>query len=380
MRILHIIPNLKKGGAERLSLDICAALTIRPGCEVRLICLHDMLQYNAAEAGVELKVVPASIQLSPVRGNKLNIAALQQEVENFKPDIIHTHLFEAEIVSRSIDYPAAKWFSHCHDNMHQLETFELATLFSKKKLANFYERSYLLKGYRQNGGNNFIAISRDAQKYFKRVLPDDLRKITLLSNAVQTSKFKRPEGYTPKRIADLELVTVGSLVDKKNQAFLLDVVKKLTQKKYNLHLHVLGDGPNRKMLEEKTEALKITGQVTFHGNVSNVQEFLWNSDIYVHSATYEPFGLVLVEAMAAGLPVVSLDGRGNRDIIRHQKNGYIFEQPNVSDFADKVALLFHDKFMYKQIQAAGFETAAQLDIVHYANKLLELYEIALKGK
>jgi glycosyltransferase involved in cell wall biosynthesis len=379
MRILHIIPNLRKGGAERLALDICASLSTRPGMQVRLISLHNLMQYDVAESGVDVKVIPASIRISPIRPNKLNVAALQQEVESFQPDIIHSHLFEAEVVSRSIDYPVAKWFSHCHDNMHQLETFYLPTLFDKKLLTEFYERIYLLRRYRKNGSNRFIAISRDVEKYFKRVLPDDLRNITLLSNAVHTAKFRRPEGYERKKIADLELVTVGSLVSKKNQTFLLDVVKKLQQKKYNVHLHVLGDGVNRKMLEAKTKSLRLTDYVTFHGNVTNVQQFLWNSDMYVHAATYEPFGLVLVEAMAAGLPVISLDGRGNRDIIKNHKNGFILEKQSVTDFADKIGLLFHDKFKYNQMQAAGFETAAKLDIVPYTDKLIELYEAALNS-
>ena len=229
-------------------------------------------------------------------------------------------------------------------------------------------------------GNRFVAISKDAQRYFSRVLPSDLRNVTLLHNAVDVKRFTKPVEYVSKRIADLELVTVGSLVDKKNQTFLLDVVKRLIKKNYKVHLHVLGNGKNRNQLEEKASALKIMDAVKFHGNVSNVEEFLWNSDVYVHAATYEPFGLVLVEAMAAGLPVVSLDGRGNRDIIQDQKNGYILHEPDVVDFANKVGLLFHDKFKYEQIKQAALETAKQFDIVSYTDKLLELYRKALKEK
>lgn len=366
-----------RGGAQRLLIDICMELNRRPNVEYLAVGLQDLNGYPEFTNLINYQVCPSSVKLSMFSKNSLHTQSLQTLIEEFKPDIIHTHLFNAEIVSRSCSYANAKWFSHCHDNMHQLDTFYLSTLFDKKLLTQFYERTYLLRRYRKNGGNRFIAISRDAEKYFKRVLPDDLKNVTLLSNAVDTAKFRKPEGYVRKRIADLELVTVGSLVNKKNQTFLLDVVKKLQQKKYNVHLHVLGDGVNRKMLEDKTKSLRLTDYVTFHGNVSNVQEYLWNSDLYVHSATYEPFGLVLVEAMAAGLPVISLDGRGNRDIIKNQKNGFILEKHSVTDFADKIGLLFHDKIKYKQMQAAGFETATKLDIVPYTDKLLELYQSAL---
>lgn len=379
MRIVHIIPTLKKGGAERLCMDICSEFQKRDVAEVMLLVLHNKLEYIVADT-VQPSIIPSTVELSVWRKNVLNVAGLEEAIFSFRPDIIHSHLFEAEIVSRSINYPKAKWFSHCHDNMWQLEKPNTATLFSKRKFTAYYERLYLLNRYRKNGGNRFIAISKDTQAYFNLVLPSDLRNVTLLHNAVNTSKFTRPAGYTPKRIADLELVTAGSLVAKKNQVFLLQVVKRLTKKNYKVHLHLLGDGPDRTMLEQKASSLRINDSVTFHGNVPNVEEFLWNSDIYVHAATYEPFGLVLVEAMAAGLPVVSLDGRGNRDIIQDQKNGYILSEPDVVDFANKVALLFHDKFKYEQIKQAAIETAKQFDIVNYTDKLLALYQKALKEK
>lgn len=365
--------------------DISIELAKR-GCVVKVISLHpphssfdqfpDRQEFlNKIE--VEVLLCPLSLEVM-LKGIKPK--GIQQAVENFKPDIVHSHLFEAEIVSRSIDYPKARWFSHCHDNMWQLESLNITTLFKKAKLTAFLERTYLMKRYRKNGGNRFIAISKDTQRYFNRVLPSDLRSVTLLSNAVNTKRFAKPATYEHKRMADLELVTVGSLADKKNQTFLLDVVKRLAKKHYKVHLHILGDGKNRQALEEKTMRLKIGDSVTFHGNVPNVEEFLWNSDIYVHAATYEPFGLVLVEAMAAGLPVVSLDGRGNRDIIQDQKNGYILSEPDVVDFANKVALLFHDKFKYEQMKQAAIETAKQFDIVNYTDKLLALYQKALKEK
>ena len=61
--------------------------------------------------------------------------------------------------------------------------------------------------------------------------------------------------------------------------------------------------------------------------------------IFIHPATYEPFGLVIIEAMAAGLPVISLDGKGNRDIIKHKVNGYIFQNQNAVKFGEALIKL-----------------------------------------
>lgn len=374
MRILHIIPNLRKGGAERIAMDICEELSAREGIEVKLVYLNNLAEYDTKNINYDLSFIPSSVRLSLTKPAQYNTQLLEKLIQEFQPDIIHSHLFEAEIVSRSITYPQAKWFSHCHDNMHQLETFSLSTLTNKKKLTEYYERRFLLKRYRSNGGNQFVAISKDALQYFERVLPSDLNNVKLLFNAVNSKRFTRPVDFNKQNTGVLQLVTVGSLVDKKNQTFLIDVVQELVARNTKVHLHILGDGPNRQKLHDKVTALGLTKDITLHGSVAKVEEYLWNSDIYVHGAYYEPFGLVLVEAMVAGLPVVSLDGKGNRDIITNDVNGYILTEQKSQVFADKILALANEIALYNRIQQAGLQTAKQFDIVSYVDKLLKLYK------
>jgi len=135
----------------------------------------------------------------------------------------------------------------------------------------------------------------------------------------------------------------------------------------------LGDGENRAMLEEKTTAYNLAGHVFFHGNVNNVEEWLWSSAISVHSATYEPFGLVLLEAMAAGLPVVTLDGRGNRDVMGQGRNGYLLLEQNPVAFATKIIELWRDKEKYSEISMYAQTYAQNFDIKQYVTRLLEIY-------
>ena len=112
-----------------------------------------------------------------------------------------------------------------------------------------------------------------------------------------------------------------------------------------------------------------------HGNVNNVEEYLWQSDIYVHSAYYEPLGLVLLEAMAAGLPVVTLDGRGNRDLIVQGKNGYMVYEQNAEQFADRILEIWNDQQKYMEMSAFAQEFARQYDIKEYVDKLMDIYNI-----
>ena len=95
--------------------------------------------------------------------------------------------------------------------------------------------------------------------------------------------------------------------------------------------------------------------------------------MYLHTANYEPFGLVILEAMAAGLPVISLDGKGNRDIITNEVNGYILSNPSPSDFVIKIQKVFSNKEQYDMFSENGKETAKKHDIKNYAHKLLNIY-------
>ena len=90
----------------------------------------------------------------------------------------------------------------------------------------------------------------------------------------------------------------------------------------------------------------------------------------MHTATYEPLGLVLLEAMAAGLPVISLDGGGNRDLMINGKNGYLIENQDPKEFVDRILEVFQNK----EISGFTAEFAKQFEIKTYCDKLLEIYQ------
>jgi glycosyltransferase involved in cell wall biosynthesis len=376
-KILHIIPNLKKGGAERLVTDIVRELDARLELEIRLVIFHDEIEYDIRDIKYLIYLIPSSIKLSLSKKSSYKINGLQSFIDDFSPDIIHTHLFEAEIVSRSCYYPKAKWFSHCHDNMRQFANFSIRTFIDKQKLVEYYEKRYLLRQYKNNTGTNFIAISNYTKKYFQNTISK--YPISLLHNAIDYNKFKKSEN-SQKQKKDLTITNTGSFVNKKNQAFILDIAQELKLKNIDFKIDLLGDGPNKSKLVVKSKQLGLENNLFFHGNVNNVEEFLWKSDIYLHTATYEPLGLVLLEAMAAGLPVITLDGKGNRDLIVEGKNGYMIFDQDPQLFADKIIEVWNDKPKYEEMSKYAQEYAKQYDINPYVEKLLALYQKAIDEK
>lgn len=371
MRILMVLPRLGKGGAEKLTCDIAIEMQQRPGVQVKVVSFDNQNEYPELTKQLDIRWIPSKVYLSPIRKNKYQIAGYQGFLNEFKPEVIHSHLFEAELISRSVNYSSAKYFTHCHDNMHQFAMLSAATFTNKSKLTEYYERSYLLNRYRKNGGNHFIAISKDVYNYFSKVLPADLRNITLLHNAINFTQYN--SANNARNIHEIKLINTGSFVPKKNQIFLVEILKELKQKGHNASLMLLGSGAEMQKVKDKVNKYGLGNQVTFAGNVEQVHYYLKDANVYVHSAYYEPFGLVLLEAMAAGLPVIALDGKGNRDLINDSVNGFFIAEQNAGLFADKILALTNNEAIYQKISKNAIEFARGFDIKNYVDRLLQLY-------
>jgi glycosyltransferase involved in cell wall biosynthesis len=383
LRILHIIPALSKGGAERLALDIVKQLNKQEKTHAQLVIFRNEIKYDISGIKEFISIIPSSVKLSLTKKWQVNVSELQDHINNFEPDVIHTHLFEAELVSRFCNYPKARWFSHVHDNLVQLNNWSWSTI-SKTIITNWYEKQMLFRQYKKNGGTHFIAISKHTESYIKTV--QSKYPVTLLHNAIDVKRFQKPadnnksntdSGSSPVEnqpsvpIAigtTLNLINIGSFVPKKNQTFLLDILLELRDRGVHANCIFLGDGPLRNEIQNRAKELGIIGHCNFLGNVENVEEYLWQSDVYVHTATYEPLGLVLIEAMASGLSVVTLDGGGNRDLIMNGQNGYLIKKQDPKEFASRIIEVSQNN----EIADFNSDYAKQFDIEFYCNKLLPL--------
>jgi glycosyltransferase involved in cell wall biosynthesis len=366
MKILHIIPNLKKGGAERLVLDICNELQKREGVIVKLITFKPDNEYEFLSENIDWEVVPAFVELSLVRKNIIQVELLQKAIEDFQPDIIHSHLYEADLVSRSCLFPNAKWFFHCHSN---LKVFKKNHKVLKNNIVYKFERNYLFNRFKENGGNNFIAISKNTFNYFKDKVKD--YSLSFLPNAIDYTRFYVLEEKKLNNI--LQLVNIGSLTKLKNQVFLIEVANYLKQLDIDFKLYILGEGVLRNILEEKIKKYSLQNNVILVGSINDVNIYLKECDIYLHSSTSESFGLTTIEAMAAGLPVVTLDAGGNKDLIVEGKNGFLLKTEDVKNFTDKILEIHQNPEKHQQMSNFAKDFAKQYDIVEYVDKLSQLY-------
>jgi len=373
LRVMHVIPSLSMGGAERLTIDICSSLAKRPDVEVCLVVLHDQISFQLP-LHFKTYQTNARVNLSVFKKNTKNLTHFQSIVSDFEPDVIHSHLFEAEILTRGFLNESILYVTHVHDNMIQLKKLPLKKFPTKEELTNYYERGWLLKKYKRIN-NQFITISSDTDRFIEKHLPRSLSKHRIqLLNAIDCTKF-HPKSIITSEFQQIKLVSIGSFVAKKNQLFLLDVVFILLNKKIDVHLTLVGDGDLRTAIEQRISELGIENHVILTGNIENVAEKLMVSNIYVHAATYEPFGLVILEAMASGLPVVCIDGKGNRDLMEHGRNGFLMEGLDPNEMVGFILKLQDDRTLYELLSRNAISFASQFDISNYTNRLLAFYRL-----
>lgn len=372
MKILHVIPDLLKGGAQRIVLDICQELS--KNHEIYLVCFTSENEYSFLGENVKIKIISTSVAPSILGKSVVVVKDLQDYINRIQPDVVHSHLFLSEIVLSYIDLPKhTKRFFHFHDNMPQMENLKLKSIFNKLKLTNFYEKRKVIKSYKKQKANA-ICISNDSNKYAISVLPKKLKKI-LLFNAIDLSRFVPSENNL---IHDgvFEISIVGRLVDIKNQQLAIETIYELNEKGHQVHLNIIGVGPNEHLLKKMVEEMKIQHAVTFHGIIDFPEKILSNSNAYMHTATYEPFGLVLIEAMACGLPVISTNGKGNKDLIIEGENGFLIDNFDAKLIALAIEKIILNEDLRNQMSIKARYFSEKFDIKEYCKKLILIYQNA----
>lgn len=367
MKILHIIPSLVKGGAERITLDIYQELLKYQDHEVRMVYFRKVNDYEYITKELNVEKINLSYQLSLKSKSKGNIAELQRIVDEFQPDVIHSHLFESEIMLSQLKDFKGKHFVHFHDNMRQFKKWN--GKFKKKHLTEWYERKKVLSSYNKKRVE-FIGISKDTLAYIHKNMPHHYKSHFLL-NAINLERFREPKGSHRKM---LKAVMIGSLVDKKNQELAIKTIKELHRLGYLFQLYLLGDGVNRTKLETLRDELGLTSSIHFEGNVDFPENYLHEATVYLHTATYEPFGLVLLEAMAAGVPIVCTDGKGNRDIIDNNVNGIIDSSFNPKVLAEHIIDLLSNQKKRDELVENAKIFCQKYGIKEYVKKLVEIYK------
>jgi glycosyltransferase involved in cell wall biosynthesis len=172
-------------------------------------------------------------------------------------------------------------------------------------------------------------------------------KIIVIPNAVSLDEFAHLR-LRPRQLYDraVPIGFIGRLDPIKRIPDLLKAVRLL---KDLVHLHIFGEGPQRPHLERCISEWDLSGRVTLHGAIAHPREALAQIELLVLPSAAEGFGLVLIEAMAAGVPVVATQVPGIRDVVQNERTGLLVPAASPGDLARAITRIIQDGALREQL-------------------------------
>jgi glycosyltransferase involved in cell wall biosynthesis len=172
------------------------------------------------------------------------------------------------------------------------------------------------------------------------------------------------------------IVYVGRLVGYKKVEQVLELVLRLRRLGLNVGADIVGDGPERVPLESLASKMGVTESVRFWGflkRYEDVARIVSSGTVFVNPSIFEGFGLTLLEAMAAGTPVVAYGLESYREYARDGVNCLLARPYDFEEFTDNVKRIIVDETVANGISRMGIETASQLGWAKMAQRMRDIY-------
>lgn len=351
MKILLVIPTLKQGGAESVMSQLANQWAIE-NYQVHLVLLVDVDQFYKLHPNITIHNLGfKNINIIQKIFSELKtVIKLRQIIISQKPNYVLSFMDKYNILTiiASRFIKTKNFISDRSNPRKKIST----SLYFLKKITYKYADGIIA----QTSLAKEIIYDSFKNKNIK-IIPNPLKQLSLY-----------PEIRREKII-----INVGRMVPEKGQKHLLDAFSNINDLTWKLV--ILGDGPLNASLVEQIKKLGIENRVVFPGVVRNVDKWLAKSSIFAFSSISEGFPNALIEAMSAGLPVVSFDcDAGPRDIIENSVNGFLVENRNVKQLTEVLNNLTSSPELRNKIGNNAKGISTQLNIETISKIYLEFFK------
>jgi UDP-glucose:(heptosyl)LPS alpha-1,3-glucosyltransferase len=305
---------------------------------------------------------------------KRNFDIIHGYVCAFSTDVITFHFCERE----GLRLEEANIIEMPHKSIWQ----KLKALDHKiyRRLAVFVER--LIFG--RNSSKARIVVSQSMKREFVRHYGDAAKDIIVIPNGIDLEMFN-PDNRLLYRDSTRQkhgisrnvpvLMLAGGDWERKGLRYIIEALSLVPRPDVNLLIVGSGD---EKYYGQLAELKQVRERIVFASRCDNLWEYYAASDVFVFPTIYEPFGLVILEAMASGLPVITSRVAGAADVIIDGVNGLLITDPgDINDLAAKIKLLLSNAELRKAIGERARETAEELSWDRVTQKTLEVYNTVL---
>ncbi len=316
MRVLHCVLSLDVGGLERIVLDL-ARMGKQNGTDVSILCLE---RFGTLEAEAKHHGIAVSCLHKPPGIHDETVRKAEDFLWQEKPDIVHAHQIGALwYVGRAAGLagvPAVLHTEHI-DNVAKAKGW-----WKKLKCRTLWNRA-------AQYADRFCCVSADIARSVGRWRTVPRRKIDVVLNGIDAELFSdRSAAGSLKNELGIPvgvkvIGNVARLNEEKRHDLLLRGFARLRERMADVHLLIVGDGPERARLIDLARRLGISNATTFAGYQSRRERYLQIMDVFALTSRMEGLPLALLEAWAAGVPIVCTAVGGVPDVVKHGENGLL---------------------------------------------------------
>jgi len=372
LNILHVVPKLSTWGG--IGNQLLLVLKHYPRSEFSpIVCsLRDkgVIGQEIENLGIEVVCLNRDFN----RGFLWTVVKeLQSLIKQRNIQIIRTHEYRANL----------------HGRLAALLSRVPCIVASVHNVYNIRDKKLnrrILNKYLGNYTDKVVAVSEAVKKEILRYDRVTEEKIAVIYNGVDSKRFTsmntrsiRSEFHIAPSVPIVG--TVGRFFPQKGQKYLLDAIAKLKNKLPHIVVLMIGDGPLRNELENHAKNLGIQNNVIFTGIRRDIPALLSAMDVFVFPSLWEGFGNALIEAMAAGKPIIATGIPTVKEIMNSEKLGIIVPPANSEALAESLKSLLFNKTFAQQLGESAKERAfSSFTIDNTVQRYITLYKSILEKK
>lgn len=361
MKLLYITNGITgSGGLERVLSVKASVLAEQNGYEVHILALNEP-ETQPAFFEFSKKIVRHNVQAG---GNPLNYIAqykkgVQNAVDRIKPDVVSVcddglkGFFIPKILGKKTPV------------VYERHVSKMISLAEKEGLGKkMAEIQFTLMDRLASNFDAFVVLTEGNRNEWKH-----LKNLVVIPNPLPFY----PEASAP--LTSKKVIGVGKYSHQKGFDLLLEAWARLPHHLKDWELHLYGKQDQLRQLTEQAKRLGVLSQIKFHGPDKNIEQRFLESSIFVLSSRYEGFGMVIIEAMACGVPVVSFDcPYGPADIITDGVDGIIVNSFDTNEFAQNLSDVMDNKDYRLSLGINAKKNAMKYEKENIVNLWVNLFE------
>ena len=297
IRVAIVLEDFSIGGAQRVVSELIQNLN-QKDVKLLVLCLKERDATDLAEEAEKT----AEVRYLAIKGKNLlkNYLRVSNELKAFKPDVVHAHL-------------VGQLYSVPWGLLHKVPV--IITAHTKPEKAFIKKIEWLISYGVKHKKVWIVAVSEENLYLVNKFFEGSEQQCLCINNGINTQKCYRVEHNL------FTFINVARQDENKNQVAIIRAFQRIYKQNKDVHLILAGDGPCHEMLIREVERLQLNNAIDLPGAVGNVNDYYAVSDVYVQASHREAMPMSVLEALAAGLPIISTNVGGLNDVVK--ENGFL---------------------------------------------------------